>query len=76
MKFIADDGDKRGFAGAAKSVKAFWLDNTRFYEVQDEKKLILQAFLSGAMAQTTMSRCNPFRKSIKVALRLRLPEAW
>lgn len=60
----------------AKSVKAFWLDNTRFYEVQDEQKLFLQAFASGTMAQTTMSRRNPFRKSIKVALRLRLPEAW
>lgn len=60
----------------AKSVKAFWLDNTRFYEVQDEQKLFLQAFTSGTMAQTTMSRRNPFRKSIKVALRLRLPEAW
>lgn len=60
----------------AKSVKAFCLDDTRFYGLQDGQKLILQAFLSGAMAQTTMSRCNPFRKSIKVALRLRLPEAW
>ena len=60
----------------AKSVKAFWLDNTRFDEVQDGQKLILQAFASGTMVQTAMSRCNPFRKSIKVALRLRLPEAW
>lgn len=60
----------------AKSVKAFCLDNTRFDEVQDEQKLFLRAFASGTMAQTTMSRRNPFRKSIKVALRLRLPEAW
>lgn len=60
----------------AKSVKAFWLDNTRFDEMQDEQKLFLQAFASSTMAQTTMSRRNPFRKSIKVALRLRLPEAW
>lgn len=55
----------------AKSVKAFCFD-----EVQDEQKLVLQAFVSGTMAQTAMSRRNPFRKSIKVALRLRLPEAW
>ncbi len=60
----------------AKSVKAFCLDDTRFDEVQDEQKLVLQAFVSGTMAQTAMSRRNPFRKSIKVALRLRLPEAW
>lgn len=60
----------------AKSVKAFCLDDTRFDEVQDEQKLVLRAFLSGTMEQTTMSRRNPFRKSIKVALRLRLPEAW
>ena len=60
----------------AKSVKAFCLDNTRFDEVQDEQKLFLQTFASDTMAQTTMSRRNPFRKSIKVALRLRLPEAW
>ena len=55
----------------AKSVKAFCFD-----EVQDELKLFLRAFASGTMAQTAMSRHNPFRKSIKVALRLRLPEAW
>lgn len=55
----------------AKSVKAFCFD-----EVQDEQKLVLQAFASSTMAQTAMSRRNPFRKSIKVALRLRLPEAW
>lgn len=55
----------------AKSVKAFCFD-----EVQDEQKLVLRAFVSGTMAQTAMSRRNPFRKSIKVALRLRLPEAW
>lgn len=55
----------------AKSVKAFCFD-----EVQDEQKLFLRAFASGTMAQTAMSRRNPFRKSIKVALRLRLPEAW
>lgn len=55
----------------AKSVKAFCFD-----EVQDEQKLVLQAFVSGTMAQTAISRRNPFRKSIKVALRLRLPEAW
>ena len=60
----------------AKSAKAFCLDNTRFYEMQDEQKLVLQAFASSTMAQTAMSRRNPFRKSIKVALRLRLPEAW
>lgn len=60
----------------AKSVKAFCLDDTHFDEVQDEQKLVLRAFLSGTMEQTTMSRRNPFRKSIKVALRLRLPEAW
>lgn len=60
----------------AKSVKAFCLDNTRFDEMQDEQKLVLQAFASSTMAQTAMSRRNPFRKSIKVALRLRLPEAW
>lgn len=60
----------------AKSVKVLCLDNTHFDEVQDEQKLFLQAFASGTMAQTTMSRRNPFRKSIKVALRLRLPEAW
>lgn len=60
----------------AKSVKAFCLDDTRFDEVQDEQKLVLRAFVSGTMAQTAMSRRNPFRKSIKVALRLRLPEAW
>ena len=60
----------------AKSVKAFCFYDTRFYEVRDEQKLFLQAFVSGTMAQTAMSRCNPFRKSIKVALRLRLPEAW
>lgn len=60
----------------AKSVKVFCLDDTRFDEVQDEQKLVLQAFASGTMTQTTMSRRNPFRKSIKVALRLRLPEAW
>lgn len=28
----------------AKSVKAFWLDNTRFYGLQDEQKLFLRAF--------------------------------
>lgn len=60
----------------AKSVKAFCLDDTRFDEVQDEQKLVLRAFVSGTMEQTAMSRRNPFRKSIKVALRLRLPEAW
>lgn len=60
----------------AKSVKAFCLDDTRFDEVQDEQKLVLQAFASGTMVQTAMNRRNPFRKSIKVALRLRLPEAW
>lgn len=60
----------------AKSVKALCLDDTRFDEVQYEQKLFLQAFASGIMAQTAMSRRNPFRKSIKVALRLRLPEAW
>lgn len=60
----------------AKSVKAFCFDDTRFDEVQDEQKLVLQAFASSTMAQTAMSRRNPFRKSIKVALRLRLPEAW
>lgn len=60
----------------AKSVKALCLDNTHFDEVQDEQKLVLQAFASSTMAQTAMSRRNPFRKSIKVALRLRLPEAW
>lgn len=60
----------------AKSVKAFCLDDTRFNEVQDEQKLVLRAFASGTMAQTAMSKRNPFRKSIKVALRLRLPEAW
>lgn len=60
----------------AKSVKAFCLDDTLFDEVQDEQKLVLRAFVSGTMAQTAMSRRNPFRKSIKVALRLRLPEAW
>lgn len=76
MKFIADDGDKRGFASDGKECQSLLPCDTRFYEVQDGQKLILQAFLSGAMVQTTMSRCNPFRKSIKVALRLRLPEAW
>lgn len=60
----------------AKSVKALCLDNTHFDEVQYEQKLVLRAFVSGTMAQTAMSRRNPFRKSIKVALRLRLPEAW
>lgn len=55
----------------AKSVKAFCFD-----EMQDKQKLFLQAFTSGTMAQTAMSRRDPFRKSIKVALRLRLPEAW
>lgn len=60
----------------AKSVKAFCFYDAHFDEVQDEQKLFLQAFVSGTMAQTTMSRRNPFRKSIKVALRLRLPEAW
>lgn len=59
-----------------KSVKVFCLDDTRFDEVQDKQKLFLQAFTSGTMAQTAMSRRDPFRKSIKVALRLRLPEAW
>lgn len=58
----------------AKSVKLPC--DTRFDEVQDGQKLILQAFASGTMVRTTMSRRNPFRKSIKVALRLRLPEAW
>ena len=28
----------------AKNVKAFWLDNTRFYGLQDEQKLFLRAF--------------------------------
>lgn len=60
----------------AKSVKALCLDNTHFDEVQDEQKLVLRAFASNTMAQTAMSRRNPFRKSIKVALRLRLSEAW
>lgn len=76
MKFIADDGDKRGFAGDGKECQSLLPCDTRFDEVQDEQKLFLRAFASGTMAQTTMSRHNPFRKSIKVALRLRLPEAW
>lgn len=76
MKFIADDGDKRGFAGTGKECQSLLPCDIRFDEVQDGQKLILQAFASGTMAQTTMSRHNPFRKSIKVALRLRLPEAW
>lgn len=44
----------------AKSVKAFCIDNTRFYGLQDEQKLFLQAFVSGTMAQTTMSRVQSF----------------
>ena len=60
----------------AKSVKAFRFYYMRFDEVHDEQKLFLQAFASSTMVQTAMSRRNPFRKSIKVALRLRLPEAW
>ena len=76
MKFIADDGDKRGFASDGKECQSLLPCDTRFYEMQDEQKLVLQAFASSTMAQTAMSRRNPFRKSIKVALRLRLPEAW
>lgn len=60
----------------AKSAKAFCFYDAHFDEVQYEQKLFLRAFASGTMAQTAMSRRNPFRKSIKVALRLRLPEAW
>lgn len=44
MKFIADDGDKRGFAGAGKKYQSLLPCDTRFDEVQDEQKLILQAF--------------------------------
>ena len=41
MKFIADDGDKRGFAGAGKECQSLLPCNTRFDEVQDEQKFFL-----------------------------------
>lgn len=44
MKFIADDGDKRGFASAGKECQSLLPCDTRFDEVQDGQKLILQAF--------------------------------
>lgn len=44
MKFIADESDKRGFAGAGKECQSLLPCDTRFDEMQDGQKLILQAF--------------------------------